>query len=474
MSEIASFHDDTMNNTRAMKVKIVCREAQDKLIRDHLTTPVIGPQPLFVTGPASTGKTLSVKKALQDLVGSHISIYIDCVQYSSSRMLYRVLVKKLTRSLKRRQQTQASKVLLMSRAITNASQLVTHLNEIVEKGVCTTKVWVVLDRAERMCKEGVLPVLDRISETTGMDLGVIMISRLPWSSGIFMEGHKRGSKCMREPYVVEFPPYNDNELKSICLARGYSGRCSAYSQYFEQFLSFILPALTRMTNNILDVQAIVAKLWPHYIAPVKKGGKNIQVRQLNMAINPALKNIVSEMDIGVDKSKNVMSKDSYNDNFKSKILFAIPYMGKWILLASYIASRNKPTTDKAVFDPGYYQKGKKNSQALDRQAEKSLEVKLRGTHPFPLERMLHIFYYISEPKASETPLPENYRTGWCEQMQHVDVLMQVSSLCSLGLLTCMGVDPLTAPTFRCNVSEDLAYVIARNLNVSLNDYLKLA
>lgn len=456
---------------------LVCRSLQRDALREHLESPVVGPGTLFVTGPASTGKTSVVKQTLKEVGQRHshvVSVYLDCVQCCTSKTLYRTLVRKLAQVLYGTDTVSRGKT---SQAVTTVSQCMTRLVAMLQDK--RMRVWIVLDNVDRVLDhKGLLPVLDRVAEMSGVDVGLILVSRFPWCSGMFSESHTSGSKYMRDPSVtVEFSAYTDEELKKICLARGYSARCQMYATYFEQFLSFIIPAVTRMSNNILDIQAVVTKLWPHYIAPVKKAGRDgVQARNLSARVRPMLKNIVSEMDIGLDRSRGPVSlKDGQSDTLHAKVLFAIPYMGKWILLASYIASRNKPTTDKAVFDPGYSKKRRRNSQALDRQAEQALEMKLRGSHPFPLERMLNIFYYIAEPKTlGVEALPDDYRSVWCQKMQHVDVSMQVSSLCSLGLLTCVGVDPLTAPTFRCNVSEDLAYIIAGNLNVSLNDYLKLA
>lgn len=460
---------NTTPRTRTRTTRIqqsVCRDEQLKTLLAHLSSPVVGPEPLFLSGPASTGKTLVLKQALAEHDDA-LCMYLDCVQCCTSQMVYNMLMKKLARAVYGEE-----KGCMHRRAGMNVSQCMTQMVDMLKEkeGV---RVWIVLDHVDRVCREGVLPVLDRVSEMSGVDVGLILVSRFPWSSGMFSEAYTRGSTCMRQPTCVEFPAYTEEEIQRICLARGYSSKCQLYTKYYEQFLSLVVPVVTRMSNNILDVEAVLGKLWPVYVAPVKKAaGVNIRARMLSGTVTPLLKNIVSEMDIGMNRCHGALSVDG--DTMKSKVLFAIPFMGKWILLASYIASRNKPTTDKAVFDPGYSKKRRRNAQAHDRQTERAMEMKLQGSHPFPLERMLNIFYYICEPKTSMVQTPEDYRDGWCKKLQHVEVTMQVTSLCTLGLLTCLGADPLTSPMYRCNVSEDLAYVIARNLKISLNDYLKLA
>jgi origin recognition complex subunit 5 len=51
----------------------------------------------------------------------------------------------------------------------------------------------------------------------------------------------------------------------------------------------------------------------------------------------------------------------------SGLAFELPYISKFLLLAAYIASRNKPTSDRAVFDPTYKKRGRRDAQAHDRQ-----------------------------------------------------------------------------------------------------------
>lgn len=264
-------------------------------------------------------------------------------------------------------------------------------------------------------------------------------------------------------------------MLQICIKKGYSPRCTEYKKYYEQFVSSVVPVLFRGTNNLLDIRVALSKLWPVYIGPVRKQGKSArQGPQLLREIMPMLQNIVSNLDVGVDYSISATTAKDREMGNQAKMLLAIPYMSKFLLLASYIASRNKATSDQAIFDPGYSGKSRKNSQAMDRQAERALDKKLRGSHVFPLERMLNIYYYICEPKSGNGFIPKEEHVEWLDKLQEVEVLMQVTSLCSLGLLTCVGGDPLTGPSYRCDLSDDLAYKIARNLKVSLNDYIKLA
>jgi len=163
------------------------------------------------------------------------------------------------------------------------------------------------------------------------------------------------------------------------------------------------------------------------------------------------------------------------------LAFELPYMSKFLLLAAYIASRNKPTADRAVFDPGFSRRGRKNAQALDRQAEAAVEASLKGPHSFPLERILHIFYCIYEqhgPEEDEGNPGEDSggRRGALvrHEVQRAEVQMQLSTLVALRLLSASGVDMLEGGTYRCNLPDEVALAIAANVKLRLGDYLKLA
>lgn len=176
--------------------------------------------------------------------------------------------------------------------------------------------------------------------------------------------------------------------------------------------------------------------------------------------------------------------------------FELPYMSKFLLLAAYIASRNKATADRAVFDPGYSRRSRKDAQAHDKMTEAAIEAALRGPHSFALERLLHIFYCIYEQHGPSDPgegfshhashstdryrlLDENeealqLKKGIWRQVQCAEVHMQLSTLVALRLLSRTSSDILDGAMYKCNIADDVARAIATNVKMRLGDYLKLA
>lgn len=472
---------------------------QRQAIHAHFSSPCICPEPLFVTGPASTGKTTTVKEVMAQLPRGQVGVYIDSIEFCTARSIYGEVIKRLgtalrasTGSTSKKRALESSSFFTTRAVVTNQSQFATHMGALL-KGFEGTKVWIVLDNVERVCSRAgaagatdgqVLSVLDHLGEALSVDIGLVLISMVPWSSGMFSTSASRLGKGTRDPSVVEFSAYSPADLERICLTSD-AFKCKGknhYKTYFQQFVRSMVPLLSRATNNLMDVQNALRKIWKQYIAPVKTGGSmptNWQHSVLFNKVKVLVTEVVRDMDV---KGRSIEDEASKNasvgeygaaDRERANQFGATVSMGlfaKYIVMASYLASRNKPKTDKAIFDPGYTRgkRTRKNSQALDRQSEQALEMRLRGSHPFPLERMLQIFYYVCEPPQEESV------ECWSRKMQEVDILMQVSTLCSMGLLTCLTPDTLSQPTYKCNVSDEMAYAVAAELNLTLNNYLKLA
>lgn len=182
------------------------RNGQIEKIMDHLCGAVVAPEPLLVTGPESTGKTSILRNAL-DATDS-MYVYIDCREVNTPKAVFSVIVRKLKARLdsnKRRKSAPANMGDSMS-------QFVTQVGDVL-KNYDGETVWIVLDSVERVAKNDVLITLIQLGESLSANVGVIMVSCLPWISGVFSKG--RGSKIMREPDVIEFPAYSVTEICKV-------------------------------------------------------------------------------------------------------------------------------------------------------------------------------------------------------------------------------------------------------------------
>ncbi|KAF0029957.1 hypothetical protein F2P81_019062 [Scophthalmus maximus] len=104
----------------------------------------------------------------------------------------------------------------------------------------------------------------------------------------------------------------------------------------------------------------------------------------------------------------------------------LPYYSKFLLIAAYLASYNPARTDKRFF--------LKTSNHL------------LGPKPFPLDRLLAIFYSVVDNRVAPT----------------ASIFSQISSLVTLQLLAQVShEDQLDAPKYKCAVSMDFICAISR-------------
>lgn len=531
----------------ALKQRYPGREGPIDLLADRLrASRAFGPT-IFVYGPPSTGKTSIVRDLLIDLGLGYA--YVNCHESTRTRSILASVLYQLNGGKRHRENG--------FEASTRCDTLTDFMNALPQaasrhKGVC----WIVLDAAHRLASSEVLTALTRAPDTTGANVGVILISTLPWGSGRF----SKDTQNLQPPVNVHFPAYTQAQLSKvgariisflsgsfmkgkkglhahflapsvrallttvfkhmdsfiriidsakpptsscclqILLKMSPVGSDPVLGPAYRQFLQATVPALSRATTNLLDVRIACARLWPKYSAPLREGSGQ-QGPPLALRIHGDMQRMISELDMGGngastsangaggastggragnDAQAGPSTAGPAADRKASTqgLAFELPYMSKFLLLAAYIASRNKPTADRAVFDPGYGSRGRRNAQALDRQAEAALEATLKGPHSFPLERLLHIFYCIYEQHGPENDGDEGQSghggAATRHEVQRAEVQMQLSTLVSLRLLSASSSDVLEGGTYRCSLPDDVARAIAANVKLRLTDYLKLA
>jgi hypothetical protein len=191
--------------------------------------------------------------------------------------------------------------------------------------------------------------------------------------------------------------------------------------------------------------------------------------------------------------------------------------------AAYLASRNRPSVDKQLFEnsSGARRRGggraRGGTQALDRQAEAAKAAQLRGPHTFTLQRLLHIYRMLRRADPGRAagdavvPAPAGASAaaaaaaalfgggaagssaaaaasaaagGWagagCEDgASELDVdgaplLSSVAGLVGRRLLSGggSGDDALAAPRYGCEVPPAVVEQVALELRVNLAAYLR--
>ncbi len=457
--------------------------------------------PVFVYGPPGTGKT----SVLRDLL-KHLKItqaYVSCHETTRTRTVLESILHQIKGTKRRREDGYGP-----SMRCDSMGEFLASLPSLISRN--KGAAWIIIDNAQRLAGSDLLSMLTRLPDATGSNVGVCLIANVPWATGKFISTNQN----LMPPHPVNFPAYTSQQLQRIlagCLPPGEENSPAMASKY-HQFLSSAVGPMSRASNNVLDLRTAIHTLWIQYSAPLKEG-RDLAAGALFNRVKGELQRVISELEMGgKTKSMNISNNTSGGASGASGskdtgagvgvptpaatttalaapttaaapqgLTIELPYMSKFLLLAAYIASRNKATADRAVFDPGYSKRGKRDAQAHDRQTEAATENMLKGPHSFPLERLLHIFYCIYDQHCVEDEVDDGpdgpsgpRNAAAAHEVQRAEVQMQVSTLVALRLLSVSGGDVLEGGLYRCNLAQEIAYQIAGNVKMRLNDYLKLA
>lgn len=138
-----------------------------------------------------------------------------------------------------------------------------------------------------------------------------------------------------------------------------------------------MPTYRRATTDLLEVEAAVAALYPAFRAPLD-AGRELRPAQLHARVNPLVQRVVAERShtaapAAKEFGSGVPCMGAAHDATPGSssgappaLASQLPFVSKYLILAAYVASRNKPTADRAVFDPGFRKKARRGAQAHDR------------------------------------------------------------------------------------------------------------
>ena len=153
-----------------------------------------------------------------------------------------------------------------------------------------------------------------------------------------------------------------------------------------------VPATVPSHAPLPCLQAAAAQLFPLYVQPLREG-RQMQSRQLHARISGEVHQrlqvlALQQQHAGAGAAAGLQPAAAADDGGDAAaadqrtaagrkasccgLSFELPYVSKFLLLAAHVASRNKPTSDRAVFDPTYRKRGRKDAQAHDRQVRRRL------------------------------------------------------------------------------------------------------
>jgi len=308
-----------------------------------------------------------------------------------------------------------------------------------------------------------LPGFQRLQSLTGIEgLTVVLVSKLPWKK---WEMEAMGDS----PVTINVPPYTKEQnvqLLTQYLILNHSAdlknvEMEEAEDFFTNFSDMILGTFRAVCRTLPQLISVAKMTLPKYLEPVEKGQiEASNSRSLYRHVEAYLKDCLMTANLKESSSSN--SEVELVSTGSNRLSVELPFVSKYLLIAAYLASYNPVSSDKRFFMKagGKIKKLKNTVAAAARIAQHKRTSQLLGPRMFGMDRMLAIFYVIAEMQTNI----------------NADVLSQVSTLVSLGLLAQVG-NPasmdsgLDAPKFKCNVSLDFIRLLSKNVRFEIHNYL---
>ncbi|KAF9927322.1 Origin recognition complex subunit 5 [Linnemannia zychae] len=477
------------------------------------------PPSILINGNSSLGKTAVVKATLSTVLGgqspsdqrrSSRYAFLDCVECHTPRLIFEHAIYQLTHSPPTQDRSSRVSTTSTSQVIeefntkeiagTRKRKRSTHsllewqkcenVNEFIEwcRKICDAENdatsnghhdrhslrkpsggqyknetrYLVLDRAERLRDTAptLIPVLMRLQELTGRNICVIFISTIVWEKF-------RSKTGGYEPIVVNFPQYTKSETIAILRKD-----CPTEEdlELFLRFVDLVYDVFQRNCKDLNEIRHLVALLFPLYIKPVKEGkiqkheGLKLH-RHIQAYFVEAMDKLYLREISSTEWSDRTLSAASGSLAGSSGHVSGAPGSDRALTTALDVqTSYNPPRLDMRYFAKVSNQGGKMSKRAKIAAAKKhghdnmgsKLRQQLLGPKPFPIERMLAIFYSILDEEVEE----------------NVNVHTQIASLVSLRMLQRVTpMDKLDSIKCKCNVSYETIKILAKSTRFEIDKYL---
>jgi origin recognition complex subunit 5 len=361
------------------------RERQIQLLLSLLGEPRQPTCPaVYVYGNTSTGKTLTVKTILSSLQVPHA--FVNCMECYSPKLLYGTILGHLMEDTSGYVRCDSM------------PSFIRFLQSFADERTAET-IYIVLDKAERLREMNatLLPSLLRLSELTHRRVCTILVSELVWEKLAMAAGGLH-------PYPLHFPQYTKSEVLAIMSLDCPEGEPLSF---YRTFVNHVWNVFQCVCRDVGELRYLSSLLYPKYCEPVESGETSRQeTRKLWRHIEPYFRGVMSKIHLREISSVQWVKAQGQTDSGgtsslaqgvpQSKAALELPYFSKYLLIASYLASYNPSKTDKKFFS--------KQKQARTRKSKKPRKEKpnhqLLGPKPFPLDRLMAIFYSILEDSVA--------------------------------------------------------------------------
>lgn len=358
-------------------------------------------------------------------------VFVDCVECHSISLLFESILNQLSGIMP----TSANNYRGYS-SCTNASDFVRLCKDVMRRPMQEQMRYLVISRAERLknWNSSVLTTLTRLSELTGANIFVILISRVSWHTFSIDSG-------LSDPFTVYFPNYSLDQVRSILALDCPSDE---HVTLYKTFVNLLCSVFRLACSDLNEWRRQARDLFPKFIEPVLSGKVNeTNSKRLWKNIEPHFQTAMNHLFLTGIKLKQ-----------DDAPFLDMPVNTKFLLIAAYLASYNPVSLDKRFFSKKEDKLSKRQKRS-EKSAKSKMSSQLTGPQPFPLNRLLAIYYSIvkrpSGPRA--------------------DLLQQISTLKSTGLLHLQSQNFMQQPRLKCLVSLDTIKSVAKSLQFDITKYL---
>ncbi|KAI1888401.1 hypothetical protein AGOR_G00184770 [Albula goreensis] len=425
---------------RSVTERLPCREAQACTMLALMGEPEQYSYPsIFIYGHRAAGKSYVTQTLLKELELPHI--VVSCVECVSAGLLFEQVLMAFFGS-------SSSASLPRSPSF---SDFVRLYRQLCTQLPANQTRYIVLDKAEllRDMDANFLPGFLRLQELVDDNVTVIFLSEIVWDK------FRPNTGCF-EPLLLHFPNYSKVELQEI-LAQDCHPSYSP--ELYSSYINILLGVFYSVCRDLRELRHLAALNFVKFCEPLENGeAKEKDTHKLWRNIEPHLKRAMQTVYLReVSSVQWEQQQTEERETADMRVLSAhdhveLPYYSKFLLIAAYLASYNPARTDRRFFLKHH---GKIKKTNFLKKHEKTSN-HLLGPKPFPLDRLLAIFYSVVDSRVAPT----------------ASVFSQISSLVTLQLLSQVSHDDqLDAPKYKCTVSLDFIRAISRTVGFDIVRYL---
>uniref|UniRef100_A0A671R8C1 Origin recognition complex, subunit 5 n=1 Tax=Sinocyclocheilus anshuiensis TaxID=1608454 RepID=A0A671R8C1_9TELE len=332
------------------------------------------------------------------------------------------------------------------------SDFVRLYKQMSSNSPATQTRYIILDRAERMrdMDFSLLPALLRLQELVNDNVTVILLSEIVW------EKFRPNTGCF-EPLLFHFPDYSKG--KRLVQILSWDHHPSYTPELYASYINILLGVFFSVCRDLRELRHLAALNFSKFCEPLEKGeAKESDIHKLWKNIEPHLQRAMQT--VYLREVSSVQWEQQQMDEKEATTLrvlsahahIELPYYSKFLLIAAYLASFNPARTDRRFFLKSH---GKIRKTNFLKKHEKTSN-HLLGPKPFPLDRLMAIFYSVVDSRVAPT----------------ASIFSQISSLVTLQLLSQVGHDDqLDSPKYKCSVSLDFILAISRTVGFDVVKYL---